>query len=178
MIATDPKSATRFADTMKAFTSTPEYSVSFIVNSYDWETLGKARIVDVGGSEGHVAMALTRSHPKLEVIVQDLEVVTEEAAETVPKDLKGRVSFMPHDFFTTQPAQADVYLLRLILHNWPDKYCLKILRSLVPVLRPWTLIIINEICMPDHEASIPLWKERDLRYVSEFLNSSILPYPV
>lgn len=35
-----------------------------------------------------------------------------------------------------------------IFHNWPDKYCIKILRSLIPVLGPGAKIMINDSVMP------------------------------
>ena len=43
---------------------------------------------------------------------------------------------MEHDFFfLEQPVKsADVYLIRWILHDWPNTYAFKILRALVPAL--------------------------------------------
>jgi len=97
------------------------------------------------------------------VIVQDLESVV--ASASVPPELSERVSFMPHDFFTPQPvAGADVYFLRLILHNWSDTYCLRILSSLLPALKDGCKVIVEDNLMPDY-GSKPLWKERKARSV-------------
>jgi hypothetical protein len=52
------------------------------------------------------------------------------------------------DFFTPQPVAADVYYFRSIFHNWADKYCVEILRSLVPALKKGARIIIHERVLP------------------------------
>lgn len=80
-----------------------------------------------------------------------------------PEELRQSVSFMAHDIFTPQPVKAaDVFFLRWVLHNWSDKYCLRILRALVPSLRRGARIIIQETIMPEPGA-VPMWKEKNLR---------------
>ncbi|APA07270.1 hypothetical protein sscle_02g020400 [Sclerotinia sclerotiorum 1980 UF-70] len=71
--------------------------------------------------------------------------------------VKTSVEFMEHDFFKPQPVKcADVYLLRLILHNWSNNDCLQILRNLVPALKHGSKVLVNEIVMPD-------WREIECR---------------
>lgn len=48
-----------------------------------------------------------------------------------------------HDFFTPQPVKnAAVFLLRNILHDWPDKYCVQILNYLRQAAAPFTQLVI------------------------------------
>jgi trans-aconitate methyltransferase len=123
--------------------------------------LGKAQVVDVGGSQGHVSLALARKFKNLSLVVQDMERVVENM--TVPEDLQGRLRFMAHDLFAPQPVKgADVYYLRWVLHNWSDKYCVLMLRALVPALKPGAKVIIQESLMPE-PGTIALWKEKNLR---------------
>ena len=69
----------------------------------------------------------------------------------MPEDLKDRITFQDHDFFTPQPVVgADVYFFRWILHNWSDKYAIKILQNLAPALRSNSHILICDDMMPDH----------------------------
>ncbi|KAI1463062.1 O-methyltransferase-domain-containing protein [Daldinia caldariorum] len=57
---------------------------------------------------------------------------------------------MEHDFFTTQSVRhANVYLFRWVFHNWSDKYCVKILQSLVLGLKKGSKIVINALCIPE-----------------------------
>lgn len=46
--------------------------------------------------------------------------------------------------FNPQPVEADVYLLKLILHDWPDEEAIKVLRALIPALKPGSRVIFIE----------------------------------
>ncbi|KAJ4371312.1 hypothetical protein N0V83_004529 [Neocucurbitaria cava] len=123
--------------------------------------VGKAQVVDVGGSSGHVSLALARKFSNLSLTVQDMEQMVANA--TVPEDVQGRVKFMVHDIFSPQPVKnADVYYLRWIMHNWSDKYCNLILSALLPALKPGARVIIHESLMPE-PGTTALWKEKNLR---------------
>ncbi|KAJ6440118.1 sterigmatocystin 8-O-methyltransferase [Purpureocillium lavendulum] len=112
-----------------------------MLESYDWKAAGKISVVDIGGSGGHDAVVLAENFPDLSVTVQDLGEVKPAFEANVPAELKSRVQFQEHSFFNLQPLQADVYLLKLILHDWPEAECIKILRGLVPVMRPGTKVL-------------------------------------
>ncbi|OTA98968.1 hypothetical protein M426DRAFT_68726 [Hypoxylon sp. CI-4A] len=157
-----PEKALRFAAGMSTFGYLPQFGLSGAVDGYDWAALGRAQVVDVGGSQGPMAVALAKRFPDLSFLVQDTPDVVKGADKTLPSELRGRISFMAHDFFKPQPVRADVYLLRTILHNWSDKYCLLILRAIVPALKHGARILINEICLPT-PGSVPAHLEYDMR---------------
>ncbi|KAL1635403.1 hypothetical protein SLS56_001828 [Neofusicoccum ribis] len=115
-----------------------------VLDAHDWKTVGKAKVVDVGGSAGHDAVVLARNFPDLTVTVQDLPKVKSEFDASVPAEFKDRVTFMEHDFFQPQPVQADVYMFKMILHDWPDQEAAKILRALVPSLKPGARVLLFE----------------------------------
>jgi hypothetical protein len=53
-----------------------------------------------------------------------------------------------HDFFTEQPQKnADVYILRWILHNWSDKEAIQILRSIRTAASPKSKLLVFEKAM-------------------------------
>ena len=83
-----------------------------------------SKVVDVGGSRGHVSVRIAEKVPDLNFVVQDDEGILEAGqAEGIPENVKDRIEFMPHDFFNEQPVQgAEVYLLRFILHDHPDAF--------------------------------------------------------
>lgn len=71
---------------------------------------------------------------------------------------------MAHDFLTEQPVHgADVYFFRWILHNWSDKYCVKILKNLIPALKPGAKVVINDNVLPQ-PGVLSQWQEERLRY--------------
>lgn len=82
----------------------------------------------------------------------------------MPSDLDGRVSFMAHNFLTEQPTHgADVYFFRWIFHNWSDKYCIQILKNLIPALKPGAKIVINDNVLPQ-PGVLSQWQDSRLRY--------------
>ena len=106
-------------------------------------------LVDVGGGYGHVSVALTRRYPSLRGLVQDRPEIIANGSVKVPAGLDDRLNFMAQDFFSEQPCKgAEFYLLRWILHAWSDKYSIKILRALVPTLKPDARVIANDAVMP------------------------------
>lgn len=150
---------------MNVWASSESYSASKVVDSYDWSRLGSGTVVDIGGSRGQVAEAVASRFPALKFVVQDLESTIAGAEVDLPPQVADRVSFMAHDFFEEQSVLASAYFLRWVLHNWSDKYCIKILRALIPALRPGARVIVNEICMPE-PGEVPLCRERLARYVA------------
>ncbi|KAI0145085.1 S-adenosyl-L-methionine-dependent methyltransferase [Xylariaceae sp. FL1272] len=148
-LAQFPKRSTRFANMMEGFTKGKAFDLKYVTDYYPWEKHSGGTVVDVGGSRGSVSIALARKNPSISFIVQDLETVIAAAKISAPSDVAGEVKFQVHDFFIPQPVVgADIYFFRWIFHNWSDKYCIKILRSLIPALKPGSKIIISDTVMP------------------------------
>ncbi|KAL9106900.1 MAG: hypothetical protein Q9227_008148 [Pyrenula ochraceoflavens] len=167
---THPTRGKRFASSMKAMASNEGMSPSSLVSDYPWSSLPpNSTIVDMGGSQGHISRAIASSNPHLNFVVQDLPDIIEKLErpnnnETSESDEnEKRIEFMVHDFLTPQPRRAQVYLLRQILHDWPDSYVLKILRNLVPVMTPGAKVVVNDRLMPA-PGKIPVMKERQIRF--------------
>lgn len=158
----NPDKAKRFARAMRSFSSSLGHQAFVVIKGYAWESLGQGLVVDIGGSQGHVSIALAQSYPSLSFIVQDRGEVIKGAAEALPGDLSHRITFMAHDFFTDQPVKADVYLLRRVLHDWSDSHCINILQGLVPSLKKGARIIVNDGIMPD-PGKLPYLAERQAR---------------
>jgi hypothetical protein len=148
---------------MSLWSLNPAYSPEHLLESFPWHDLGKGSVVDIGGSHGTFSIAIAKKYPDLQFIVQDQPAVVAEGTDKLPKELQGRVSFMAHDFFEEQPVHgADVYLLRWILHDWSDKYAVKILKALLPALRSGSRVLVHEHILPE-AGGVPLLEERGLR---------------
>ena len=80
---------------------------------------------------------------------------------TVPNDLKSRIQFEEQDILKPNAhADADVYLLRSILHDWSDKYAIQILQNLVPALKDGAWVLIADFISPETSTEGPKWLER------------------
>ncbi|PVH96576.1 S-adenosyl-L-methionine-dependent methyltransferase [Periconia macrospinosa] len=155
----DEAKAKRFADSMSFFQSAPDMQTSLVIDNYDWSKY--KTIVDVGGSHGLVALELVKRFPEITATVQDLpEVISAAPTSVEPRE---RVTFQAYNFFTEQPVKdADVYLFRMIFHNWGDKYCLQILQNLIPALKKGAKIVINDHVVPE-PGVLSLYKDRSVR---------------
>ena len=143
----------------------PSFGIKYLVDNFDFGSIGAGTIVDVGGSHGQVSIAIAQKYPEVKCIVQDLPDTIAGLENRVPEDLKSSISGMEYDFLTPQPVKdADIYLLRWILHDWSDKYCVKILQNLAPALKRGAKILINDICIPQ-PGQLGIAADRSLRLV-------------
>jgi 6-hydroxytryprostatin B O-methyltransferase len=183
-VASDPVRSARFAESMKGNAASGPFSHEHLVKGFDWAGLGeKAWVVDVslfsffslgkyvgsrdrtqedpndihlqvGGSAGQVGKALAAAHPNLHFIVQDRESMVSKGEAELPSSLAERISFGP-----------DVFLLRLILHDWPDTDAVTILRHLAANIEPGkTKLLINDAVKPEPGTEHPL-REKQIRNV-------------
>ncbi|KAL8717535.1 MAG: hypothetical protein Q9225_005228 [Loekoesia sp. 1 TL-2023] len=149
----------RFAQGMKFIAAGNPHAHHHLHAAFDWAGLEKATVVDVGGSTGHVSIELAKAFPQLQFVVQDFAPL-QSFHETVPDELKPRISFQAQDILQPNTFRdADVYLLRSILYDWSDKYTVIILKNLVPALKDGARVLIADFIMPETGTG-PMWVER------------------
>jgi hypothetical protein len=169
-IAKAPERARRFGAAMRFMTSGSFYDISHLIRGYDWKTLDVpgSTVVDVGGGQGGVSQALAAATSNIRFVVQDLEGTVLEGQRILPQHLQNRISFQAHDFFKPQPVKhADVYFLRYILHNWADKYAVRILRNLITAMKAGSRVVIYEFLLPENCETE--WSKKQWRYESSFI---------
>ena len=165
VVTTDLERAMRFASAMQAINHVPGYAIERVPTVYHWASLGNAYIVNVGGSRGQAAIELAKKFGNLTLLVQDSANMIQDADSGVPEELKRQIDFMAHDLFVPQTVEASIYFFRMVFRNLGDKYAVQVLKAQIPVLRPGTKILIQDVCMPEPDV-IPLWRERVARYVA------------
>ncbi|KAJ4350204.1 uncharacterized protein N0V89_008825 [Didymosphaeria variabile] len=107
-----------------------------------------AVLVDIGGGFGQQASAFKKKFFDVEgrIVVQDIASTLSSA----PK-VEG-LEFQEHDFFKEQPIKgAKFYYLRHILHDWTEEDSIRILKAVVPALGPESLLVIDEVVLPDEK---------------------------
>jgi 6-hydroxytryprostatin B O-methyltransferase len=105
--------------------------------------------------------------------VQDLpEVIQNASAGLDDDDVRSRITFQPYDFFDPQPVcDADVYMLRIVLHDWPDDKAREILRNVRAAMKPSARLLIVETVLPQpgtvnpFEDSYMRWRDLQMRTV-------------
>lgn len=162
-ISRHPVRAQRYAEAMMWFNTGPGLEPSHVLDVYPWDAIGEGTVVDVGGGYGAFSIALAERFTSIRCIVQDRKEVVEEAQGKIPSNIKGRVLFHEHDFFKDQPGlEIDVFFLRWILHDWSDAYAVRILKALIPALKPGSRVLVNENIVPQH-GTVSFYKEKSIR---------------
>jgi hypothetical protein len=144
-----PEQNAIFNDNMSALSSLVADAVA---SAYDFA--GLSTVVDVGGGQGVLLEAVLTRHEHLTGTVFDLpHVVARSPTPRATQSVASRWSATSGSFFEAVPA-ADCYLLKSILHDWPDDRCAGILRACRRALRPGGVVLVVEVLLgrPGHEA--------------------------
>ena len=116
----------------------------------DWR--GDETVVDVGGGNGSLLVALLRRRPGLRGVVFDLPETTRDEAA-----LGDRCTFVAGDFFERVPA-GDVYILSGILHDWEDERAGAILHTIRAAAERGTrLLVLDAVVQPGNEPDGAKW---------------------
>jgi hypothetical protein len=123
-LAADPTRSASFDAQMAADV---EVWAPDIVAAYDWGSLG--HLVDVGGGNGSLLIAMLHRHPDLQGTVLDLPGAAEAARKALTAaGLADRSDAVAGSFFDPLPPGAGGYLLCAVLHDWDDGSARAILR--------------------------------------------------
>jgi hypothetical protein len=93
----------------------------------DWDAVRS--VVDVGGGTGALLAEILRARPTVRGILVDLPSTVARASETFQAAaVSERVTMAGQSFFDPLPAGADLYLLKSVLGDWPDREAIAILK--------------------------------------------------
>ena len=100
-------------------------------------------IVDVGGGTGAMLAEILRARPAIRGTLVDLPRTVARSVETfAAAGVADRVSVAGQSFFDPLPAGADLYLLRGVLNDWPDREATAILRRCADAAQPAGRVVI------------------------------------
>ncbi|MEA2239434.1 MAG: hypothetical protein QOC81_4158 [Thermoanaerobaculia bacterium] len=115
------------------------------------------RIVDVGGSEGVLLRGILGKAPNARGVLFDRADVIEGAKRAVAaSDMADRIDLVSGDFFGEIPGGAEIYLLKSILHDWPDDKCEEIVKSVHRAAPEDSRIVLVEMLLPDTPQPSPV----------------------
>jgi O-methyltransferase domain len=141
----------------RAMTALGTLGIAGLLADFPWHGFPKdTKIVDVGGGHGGMLLPLLRTFPHLRGVLQDLESTVARAEENFKDNYpeaieQGRVEFQSANFFDSQPRKGYeyVYMLRWVVHDWPDERALQILKNQSSVMsKNSTLLIVEPILQP------------------------------
>jgi hypothetical protein len=109
-------------------------------------------VVDVGGGEGAMMIAILEAHPGLRGILFDLPEVAAKASDSISRaGLAERCIVQSGDFFEQVPDGGDPCILSNILHDWDDEHCRQILTNCHRSMRTGARLLIIDTIMPERD---------------------------
>lgn len=112
-----------------------------IIDAYDFSQCKV--IADIGGGQGALARAILKRTPSAQAILFDIADVIAGAAPAA------RLQIQAGNFLTDALPSADLHILKLILHDWPDAAAVNILHAVRRAARKGGRLLIIESVMSE-----------------------------
>jgi hypothetical protein len=109
-------------------------------------------IVDVGGGHGLLLATIMAKNPHLKGTLYEMPHVIEGAKNGPLKPVMDRCNFASGDMFSSVPHGADAYIMKHIIHDWPDEVCIKILKACRKAVNPGgKLLVVDTVLQPGND---------------------------
>ena len=127
----------------RAMTSFNTAVAEEIVDAYDFSPF--ETIVDVGGGQGLLLAAILRRNPRARGVLFDLPQVARRAQQILETEgVADRCSIVGGDFFQSVPEGKDVYVLKVVIHDWDDDRAHTILLNCQKAMGPDGRLLLVE----------------------------------
>ena len=125
----NPQYAEVFNQAMNSYSTIHTALVSEALDGYDFSNIH--HLCDIGGGQGHLLSNLLSKYPHLKGSILELESVTKnkDLLWTSKMGVENRCTYVIGDMFNEVPP-ADAYIMKMILHDWSDDECVKILSNI------------------------------------------------
>jgi hypothetical protein len=149
--AEQPELAELFNQTM---TSVSKLTDAPVVAGYDFSAY--PTIVDVGGGHGPLLATILAAAPASQGVLYDLPQVVASAPSVLrERNVADRVRIAEGSFFDNVPGGGDAYVLKNIIHDWPDEKAVQILRNVRAAAGPRSMVLLVELVIPKHDRDFP-----------------------
>jgi O-methyltransferase domain/Dimerisation domain len=142
----DPEWAEIFNNAM---TSTSAVLEAAVIAAYDFTDFGV--IADIGGGHGRLLSSILNAAPAARGVLFDLPQAVEGAQPVLTaQGVADRVTVEGGSFFERVPS-ADAYVMKNVIHDWPDDKAIAILGTIKAAAPPGAKLLLLEMVIPDHD---------------------------
>jgi hypothetical protein len=116
----------------------------FLARSYEFPN--NAKVVDIAGGFGGLLLRVLQQNPTLHGVLFDRpHVLARNRLNELGDDSRWETA--EGDFFKAVPS-ADVYLIKYIIHDWPDEKAMQILRCVRKAMTAGARVLIMDTVIP------------------------------
>ena len=144
-----PEEAQIFNDAMSDISAIDSPAVA---EAYNFD--GLHTIVDIAGGHGLLLATILSRNPKLQGTLYEVPHVLDGARSGPLKPVMDRCTLASGDMFCSVPAGADAYLMKHIIHDWPDDRCVQLLQACRKGVNPGgKLLVVDCVIQPGNDFS-------------------------
>jgi hypothetical protein len=128
--ADHPSYAEIFNQAMSSYSASQTSRVLEALDGYDFSNI--QQVCDIGGGHGHLLCNLLLIHPHMRGIVLEMQQVIQDKSLLWANKMgisPDRCRYVSGNMFNEVPS-SDAYFMKMILHDWDDKGCLKVLSNI------------------------------------------------
>ena len=126
------------------------------ISALDWPTIAAvydftpyATIADIGGGHGELLARILAAAPGSKGVLQERAALISEAQTHLRQaGVLSRCRIEAGSFFDTAPTDADLYVLRRVIHDWDDEQALAILSNVRHHMPPGSTLLLMESVVP------------------------------
>ena len=121
-----------------------------VADAYSFE--GIHSLVDVAGGHGLLLATILQRHPQMKGTLYEMPSVIAGAHNGPLSPVMDRCTLLAGDMFTSMPAGYDAYIMKHIIHDWPDDICVKILSGCRKGVNPGgKLLVADSVIQPGND---------------------------
>jgi len=109
-------------------------------------------IVDIAGGHGLLLATILSRNPHMKGTLYDMPHVIAGAKDGPLKPVMDRCTLSSGDMFSSVPAGTDAYIMKHIIHDWPDDVCINILKACRKSINPGgKLLVVDNVIQPGND---------------------------
>ncbi|MBL4604127.1 MAG: hypothetical protein JKY02_00220 [Flavobacteriaceae bacterium] len=154
-----------------------------IVQEYDFSQFSK--VMDIGCGRGSFLMSILDQNTELEGYLFDLEATLDFE---IPEKYNNRMHKTPGNFFEEVPGVADVYTMKMVIHNWPEEKVIKILQSVRQAMESTDkigtdpskkrVLILENLLVEDDQPKLATWMDLNFMVIIDGAEHTLEEYRV
>eukprot|EP01103_Thecamoeba_quadrilineata_P007590 TRINITY_DN17444_c0_g1_i1.p1 TRINITY_DN17444_c0_g1~~TRINITY_DN17444_c0_g1_i1.p1 ORF type:complete len:342 (+),score=78.27 TRINITY_DN17444_c0_g1_i1:61-1086(+) len=149
----------------ESMTSLSRVVTKAVAATYDFSQA--STVADIGGGHGLLLSTVLIANPKLKGILFDQQSVVDGTGELLKSQgVADRVTTVSGDFFRDIPVEADVYLMKNIIHDWNDEQAVGILNNLGKSAKSGAKLLLVESVVEGDLSQFSLSKLMDLNMMA------------
>lgn len=148
-LSKNPEEAQIFDDAM---TNLSAIDGPAVAEAYNFKEINS--IVDVAGGRGFLLATLLEKNPHMRGTLYEIPRVLEGAKSGALSPFMDRCTLASGDMFSSVPWGADAYIMKHIVHDWPDDLCIKLLTACRQGVNPGgRLLVVDCVIQPGNNFS-------------------------